>query len=129
MAWGLVGNIRGPQGPAGVGVTYKDTITDEDDLPTTGQTLGDMYVLLEDGTNFAGGHAVIWNGTAWDDAGPWLGPEGPKGDDGTRGSLWHVGALTDTELNTTSPIAGSLAGDMYLNNAAGTNLGNIYRFT
>lgn len=128
MAWVSAGNIRGPQGPAGVGVTYRDTLDDEDDLPTTGQQTGDMYVLIDAGTRFGAGHAVIWNGTDWDDAGPWLGPEGPKGDDGTRGTIWTVGNRDLTDLNATG-IAGQIIGDLYLNNAAGANLGDVYRCT
>lgn len=125
MAWGLVGNIRGLQGVPGVGVTYRDTIADETLLPTTGQAAGDMYVLLAAGTLFGEGHAVIWDGTNWDDAGPWLGPEGPQGTTGTRGSVWNVGTNTATELNTTNPIAGTLAGDLYLK----TDNGDVFRFT
>lgn len=122
MAWSQVGNIRGPQGPAGVGVQYKGNVANAGALPPTGNTNGDMRITLDDG------HAHIWEDTQWLDVGLWLGQTGatgPAGAAGARGSLWYSGALTDVELNDTpAPITGERVDDHYLN----TSTGNVYRF-
>jgi hypothetical protein len=111
MAWGQVGNIRGPQGEPGTGVQFKGTVNEAAELPNTGQSLGDMYVDLSTG------HAVIWNGSTWQDAGQWLGDEGPPGQAGARGSMWFVGS------SAPGTISGEAVGDMYLNTATG----DVYR--
>jgi len=128
IAWVLSGNILGPQGPAGVGVRYRgteDTIADLPlDVPPGTNAIGDMWIVTDEpGME---GHAQIWDGSTWEDAGPWLGPEGPQGVAGARGSRWDSGALTATDLNTT-PLAGQLVNDHYLHTSAGANLGSVYR--
>ena len=42
---------------------YKGSVTDESKLPTTGQSVGDVYDVQSTGMN------VAWNGTAWDKLG------------------------------------------------------------
>lgn len=40
---------------------YKGSVATYADLPTSGLTIGDVYNVLEDGSNYA------WNGTGWDE--------------------------------------------------------------
>lgn len=115
MAWGQVGNIRGPQGEPGTGVQFKGSIDEAANLPSTGLSNGDMWITEDDGK------AHIWEDPpgSWLDAGQWLGPEGPQGSAGTRGSLWYTGA------GAPGTIAGEAINDLYLN----LSNGDIYRFT
>lgn len=54
------------------------------------------------------------------------GPRGYAGQDGARGSLWHVGTAIDHQSGTATPetgINGSLVGDMYINSSTA----DVYR--
>lgn len=42
---------------------YKGSVATFEDLPSTGQVIGDVYNVEEDGSNYA------WNGTTWDKLG------------------------------------------------------------
>jgi len=135
MAWVLSGNIRGPQGPAGLGVRYRGNVNLISDLPADTppgtNAVGDLRIVLtEPGKE---GYAFIWEESTitpgtflWVEVGPWLGPTGPQGDPGVRGSRWSSGALTMAELNTT-PLAGQLVNDHYLHTEPGTALGDVFR--
>jgi hypothetical protein len=74
--------IEGPIGPEGRGIAIKGTVDLIADLPTTGNTDGDIWLVIEDG------HGYTWDGTNWIDIGPMLaipGPEGPEGPEGAIG--------------------------------------------
>lgn len=51
------------------GVRFKDTVATYDNLPTSGQQKGDMYIIntADPEHDISAGEAVIWNGTAWAD--------------------------------------------------------------
>jgi hypothetical protein len=71
----------GPTGPAGrdgSGVTIIDTLANIGLLPSSGNTLGDAYVIS--------GNLYVWNGSAWMNVGPIVGPTGPTGPTGQRGA-------------------------------------------
>jgi len=55
-------------------VTYKGSLTSAN-LPTSGQSVGDMYNLTDDSNYGPAGMNVIWNGTDWDAAGSTLSVE------------------------------------------------------
>lgn len=44
-------------------MTYKGTVATYAELPTSGQSIGDVWNVTENGHNYA------WSGTAWDDLG------------------------------------------------------------
>jgi hypothetical protein len=71
----------GPTGPAGLdgsGVTILGTVADEASLPSTGNSVGDAYVVS--------GELYTWDGTAWQNIGQIQGPTGPTGPTGERGA-------------------------------------------
>jgi hypothetical protein len=55
-------------------VRIQGTVTDEDDLPTTGNQAGDAYILL--------GDLYVWDSDNWTNVGR---VQGPKGDPGIQG--------------------------------------------
>jgi hypothetical protein len=73
----------GPTGPTGApgldgsGVTILGTLANTGLLPTSGNTIGDAYVIGDD--------LHVWAGTAWQNIGPIRGPTGPTGATGQRG--------------------------------------------
>jgi Collagen triple helix repeat (20 copies) len=68
---------KGDKGDVGAGVKIVGTVPTQADLPTTGTT-GDAYLV--------GGHAFVWTGSAWTDAGPVQGPKGDTGPAGPQGA-------------------------------------------
>ena len=92
------------------GVTPKGTVASTGDLSSSGNTVGDFYIV-ESGTSDSN-HAYGWTGAAWVDLGPYQGPKGDTGDTGA-GVLSGSGA----------PSAGTGAdGDIYLD----VDTGDIY---
>jgi Collagen triple helix repeat (20 copies) len=80
---------QGPQGPAGAdgadGTSFevkgsRDTVGE---LPTTGNTNGDAWLV--------GGDLYVWNDTQFDNAGPLQGPVGPQGPAGATGAAGATG--------------------------------------
>lgn len=74
----------GPKGDLGPGVTILGTVNSEADLPTTGNTNGDAYLIGED--------FYVWNGTQWQNVGPFRGPQGETGPQGATGATGATGA-------------------------------------
>ena len=60
--------FKGPKGDAGTGIQLKGSADSTDKLPTTGNTVGDTYLVA--------GHLYIWENDAWTDAGELQGPAG-----------------------------------------------------
>jgi hypothetical protein len=57
-------------------------------LPPTGNTSGDAYIVTNDN------HIYIWNGTAWVDAGQFVGPTGATGPTGSTGATGAPSTVT-----------------------------------
>lgn len=76
----------GEQGPAGTSVALKGSVATVEDLPSSDQTTGDLYVVLADGDGY------VWNGSSWDDCGPIRGPQGETGAAGATGATGPAGA-------------------------------------
>ena len=52
MPWIVAGSPQGatgPTGPAGTGITIKGVVAVANDLPLTGNTIGDTYVVSANG--------------------------------------------------------------------------------
>jgi hypothetical protein len=148
----LVGNIRGPQGaagqdgatgatgaqgpegPAGTGFNMRGTVADQAELEQVeNPDVGDAY-FVEDS-----GELYVWDGEAWVSMGDIRGPEGPagptgqpgangtNGQDGAPGAAGPrgTGIVTGTGAPN-EPIAGTIAGDLYLDLGSPPGLGNVY---
>lgn len=91
--------IQGIQGATGTGLQLKGVVALVANLPPTGNTAGDAYLVTNDG------HVYIWNGSAWIDGGALQGPQGPQGPQGIQGvpgdpSTLLASANTWTNANT-----------------------------
>jgi hypothetical protein len=115
----------GPTGAAGGGITYKGTVATVGALPSSGNTVGDAYVVTADD------HLYIWNGSAWTDAGPVstsiVGPTGPTGSAGAAGTTGPTGptGAASTVAGPTGPTgaASTVAGPTGPTGASGTSVG------
>ena len=58
----------GPTGAMGAGITPKGTVATVGDLPSSGNTPGDAYIVLSDGDLY------VWSGSVWNNVGPTIGP-------------------------------------------------------
>lgn len=90
--------VQGQKGDQGAGVTIKGSRMSPAALPTTGNALGDLYIMSTAGSGYADGDGYAYTGSGTD-AGPggnWknVGPiRGPRGDQGLQGA---TGAKGDT---------------------------------
>lgn len=91
---GVVGSIgptgptgtQGPQGPQGItgeGIRILGEVATPGNLPPTGNTPGDAYIVTSDGNLY------VWttdtDPDSWIDAGQVVGPQGPQGPQGVQG--------------------------------------------
>ena len=82
---------QGDAGPAGMdgqdgtGISLLGTVATVGDLPTMGNTQGDLYIITASGDGYA------WDGSMWNNAGPIQGPAGPAGADGAVGQQGDAG--------------------------------------
>jgi hypothetical protein len=95
---------QGVEGPSGTSVVLKGSVQSIGDLPV-GATTGDLWVVLDDGNGY------VWDGAAWDNAGPIQGPEGPQGPQGPQGIQGPIG-LTGPQgpAGPTGPAGESIVG-------------------
>lgn len=63
---------------------YKGSVATEDKLPTSGQTIGDVYDIVAASSYGAAGMNVAWNGKAWD----------------ALGEKFQISAITNTWMDT-----------------------------
>lgn len=75
----------GIQGPAGTGISLKGSVAAVGNLPGAGNAIGDAYIVL------ASGHLYVYDGSAFVDAGPFVGPQGPTGPQGPQGAQGPTG--------------------------------------
>lgn len=94
---GPVGDI-GPTGPAGTSVTILGTLEDPSELPLSGNTNGDGYLI--------DGELWVWSGSIWVNVGNIAGPTGPSGPSGADGSNGATGATGANGFTGASGPAG-----------------------
>jgi hypothetical protein len=82
---GADSEVPGPQGAPGASVQWLSPVTDENSLPNSGNTAGDMRVTSDTG------EAWRWSGSAWAVIAQWTGPRGAQGDPGATGSTGSTG--------------------------------------
>jgi hypothetical protein len=63
----------GPTGAQGTSITVKGSVFAVVNLPPTGNSLNDAWIVTSTG------NLHVWNGSAWINAGPIVGPTGPTG--------------------------------------------------
>jgi hypothetical protein len=94
---------QGPQGPQGiegapgVGITLKGSVANVVDLPTTGNSAGDAYIVDSEGDLY------VWTGTLWDNVGQIVGPQGPQGPQGIQGPVGPQGPQGESGENAAPP--------------------------
>ena len=66
----------GPTGPQGVSINFIGTVATVGDLPASGNTINDAYIVTADGDLY------VWDGALWDNVGQIVGPQGPTGPQG-----------------------------------------------
>ena len=98
-----VASLKGEPGEPGVGINMKGEVNTIGELPTTGNDLGDgwlvngqLYVWLEDDKGALG----------WHDAGKIQGPEGPQGNDGLSAYEIWLKANNGTEQEFLDSLIG-----------------------
>ncbi len=84
---------QGPAGADGTSIKILGTKPTVGDLPTTGNTLGDLWVIDQTGGGATAGDGYVWtDGNSWLNIGPLRGPQGIQGTDGAPGSTGPAGA-------------------------------------
>jgi hypothetical protein len=81
---GEVGPV-GPAGPQGTSITFKGSVAAVVNLPTTGRSVNDAWIVDADGDLY------VWSGSVWTNAGQIVGPQGPTGERGLQGIQGEVG--------------------------------------
>ena len=81
---GEVGS-KGSTGATGTGVTMEGQVATTSNLPSSGNTKGDAYIVQADDS------LHIWDGSAWVSGGSIQGPQGSKGQKGEVGAKGEVG--------------------------------------
>lgn len=92
---------QGPQGPQGIGLTLLGTLASTGDLPASGNTAGDGYLIS--------GNLHVWDGTAWENVGNIQGPAGPTGPTGATGATGPAGDTGATGATGATGPAGTNA--------------------
>ena len=96
---GAIG-ATGPQGAQGTSINLKGTVATVGNLPPTGNTVNDAYIVTADGDLY------VWTGSAWNSVGQIIGPPGPTGPAGS-GSPGGVGPTGPTgPQGAASSVAG-----------------------
>ena len=91
---------QGPAGPAGAkgdtgdGIQLKGSADSVNDLPTTGNTDGDTYLVA--------GHLYIWKNNAWNDGGELQGPAGES-----AYQVWLDAGNTGTQADFLASLKGA----------------------
>lgn len=101
-----VAGPTGATGPAGTSVVLKGSVAQVANLPTTGNTAGDLYVVT------ATGDGYVWSGSSWSNVGPIRGPAGPAGSTGATGPAGtaasvSVGTTTTSAAGTNASVTNS----------------------
>jgi collagen type VII alpha len=100
-SWALVlgaGEVgpTGATGPQGTSITVKGQVANVVNLPSSGNTVNDAYIVS------ANGNLYVWNGSSWVNAGPIVGPTGATGATGPQGNIGPTGPQS-TVLGPTGP--------------------------
>ena len=88
-------------------LTYKGTISEWADLPTSGQSTGDMYIadttFTEGSVTYQAGDFFIWNGTDWDIVSGTTSVVNSNPTLSLDGGTYQVGTVDGIALQVTTP--------------------------
>jgi len=88
---------QGAAGADGTSITILGTKPTFADLPATGNTVGDLWVIDQTGGGATAGDGYVWTaGNVWLNIGPLRGPQGIQGIDGLQGAQGSIGATGAT---------------------------------
>jgi hypothetical protein len=95
--------VTGPTGPQGIPITLIGSVADITDLPLTGNTQNDAYIVDSNGDIY------VWSDTSgWYSAGQIVGPQGPTGATGDTGPTGPTGDVGPTGpsgvISVTGPV-------------------------
>jgi len=93
--------VQGAQGEAGTGITMQGSVATSGDLPASGNTQGDAYIVQADDSLW------IWDGTAWVSGGSIQGPPGSQGPQGPAGTTGAQGPKGDQGIQGPAGTTGS----------------------
>ena len=108
----------GSTGPQGTSISVRGTVATAGNLPPTGNTINDAFIVQADGDLY------VWTGSAWSNVGQIIGPTGPTGPGitgptGSQGptgkdysSTDGTGVPTETYIGAGAPTAPT-AGDIW----------------
>ncbi len=83
---------QGPAGADGTSIKILGTKPTVADLPPTGNTIGDLWVIDQSGGGATAGDGYVWtDGGAWLNIGPLRGPQGIQGTTGPQGATGPAG--------------------------------------
>src|SRR5690625_961151 len=85
LPYGLAGPTgpKGDKGDVGEGLKILGVLTSTSELPASGNSRGDGFMV--------GSEYWVWDGSAWQNAGPLQGAQGPKGEKGDQGPQGEQG--------------------------------------
>ncbi len=97
---------QGPTGADGTSIKILGTKPTFLDLPSTGNTLGDLWIIDQTSGGATAGDGYVWTaGNTWLNIGPLRGPQGIQGTDGAPGATGPAGADgTNGDPGATGPI-------------------------
>lgn len=76
----------GPKGNDGTSITVKGTVPTFSALPSSGNTVNDLWIVEDEA-----GEGYVWDGSAWNAVGPVQGPPGATGPLGSTGATGPQG--------------------------------------
>jgi len=91
---------QGFQGSNGTSVVIKGAVQSVANLPSSGNTPGDLYIVLDDGDGY------VWDGTQWDNIGQIQGPQGSQGPQGAQGPQGPQGVVSTGTANYVAKFTG-----------------------
>lgn len=92
----------GPQGAQGTSINLKGTVATVGDLPSTGNTVNDAWIVAADGDLY------VWDGALpWHNVGQIIGPEGPTGPQGPTGPMGETGPTGPAGFNGADGLDGA----------------------
>jgi len=77
---------QGATGPQGTAIQLVGSVSTAANLPSSGNTVNDAYIVEDEGDLY------VWDGAAWNNVGPIVGPTGPTGATGDTGPSGPQGA-------------------------------------